>query len=318
MKSAHLNLIFFVLICLFSLASCESMVNDLDPDKLPDVKSKLVVECYISPQSKTIQAIVTESQPLFGVANYQIKVIKDAKVTLSGPSGQVVLPFSDSLSVYVLPASQFNIEAGKTYKITVSDPTRTVTASCTVPARSASLKKYTFDITEGKTYPGDTPTDEMVAKTKFYWDDIAHEKNYYVVRGHVSVDQNVFRYDYMTKVSEIARLEFKNEFNFAAITDNNADGLTLNSGTLETNLRNYNSRFTGPDGKPVSYDTDPKIKEIYVEILTVDDHYYKFKQTVGHNSEDNPFVEPTLVYTNIEGGLGCFAGFNASGTSIKP
>ena len=32
--------------------------------------------------------------------------------------------------------------------------------------------------------------------------------------------------------------------------------------------------------------------------------------------EDN--IEPTLVYTNVEGGLGCFASFNAVGKTINP
>jgi len=32
---------------------------------------------------------------------------------------------------------------------------------------------------------------------------------------------------------------------------------------------------------------------------------------------DNPFVEPALIYTNLEGGLGCFGAYNAGSLLLK-
>jgi len=41
-----------VAICIaLCLSGCESLINELDEDKLPKVESKLAVSCYISPQS---------------------------------------------------------------------------------------------------------------------------------------------------------------------------------------------------------------------------------------------------------------------------
>jgi hypothetical protein len=33
---------------------------------------------------------------------------------------------------------------------------------------------------------------------------------------------------------------------------------------------------------------------------------------------DNPFSEPTVVYTNIEGGLGCFGAYNLGKLPYQP
>jgi len=45
-------------------------------------------------------------------------------------------------------------------------------------------------------------------------------------------------------------------------------------------------------------------------LLNVDVHYYKYHKSLSSNNEDNPFAEPTLIYTNINGGLGVFAAYN--------
>jgi hypothetical protein len=308
----------FATICLLSLVGCESLVNDVDPGKLPKMESKLVVECYISPQAKSIQAVVTESQPLFGIADNSIKVIKDAKVTISGPAGQIVIPFIDSLNTYILPSVYFKIEAGKTYHLTIVDPKRTVHASCTVPTQSVPLKRYTLNAVEGPVNPWDTTSRSTTVKTRFYWDDIASEKNYYTLRGFINIDQNQYGYNPATGIRGMFRYENKNTFYLRGMIDNNADGMTLNSDVMETRLINYTNEYRDENGKIVRYKSDTKIKEIYVEILTIDENYYKFQQTMGQDSGENPFIEPTLVYTNIVGGLGCFGAFNASGTSIKP
>ena len=318
MKSPSIKLIFFATICLLSLCGCESMVNDIDQSKLPKTESKLVVECYISPQSKRIEVLVTESQPLFGVATYDIKAVKNAKVTLSGPSGEITIPFIDSLSTYVLPASEFKIEAGKAYRLVVSDPTRTVKATCTVPLQSLTLKKYTLSQVEGPPDRWDTTSHTIVAKVRFYWDDILGEKNFYGLRGYANITQNYYGFNPATGTTGMNRYEQKNTFDIRNIADSNMDGLTLNSDLMEFRLYNHTNQYKDNDGKIVQYKSETAIKEIYLEILNVDENYYKFQQTVGHDSDDNPFIEPTLVYTNVENGLGCFGAFNASGSTIKP
>lgn len=318
MKNTLVNKIFFAAACLLSLAGCESMVNDIDASKLPKTESKLVVECYISPQSDIIQVLLTESQPLFGVANSSAPIIKNATVTISGQSGQSILPFNDTLGTYSLPTSQFKIEAGKTYHLAVSDPTRSVKASCTVPANFVSIKKYTLTMTDGRRNDWDSTFRQTIVKTRFQWDDFPNEKNYYTARGYIHISQNQYNYGPGSSEGKIYRYSYKNQYSSGFVTDANLDGLTLNPELLEFQLYNQTMSYSLPNGQKVQFYTDSKIEEIYAEILNVDENYYKFHQTMRNDSDGNPFVEPTLVYTNIEGGLGCFGAFNASITTIVP
>ena len=180
-----------MLFCCVLLCSCESMINDLDQDKLPKIESKLVVECYISPQSGEIKVIVTEPQALFGPAHYDPVYIKNATVILSSEAGQITIPYKDSLSNYVINASQFKIEAGKKYSLVVSDGKRTVTASCIVPARAATVKNYAVLPVTGSRYPGDS-----TVTVKMSWEDIKGERNYYVLRGYAEIEQKNLSFIY--------------------------------------------------------------------------------------------------------------------------
>ena len=200
----------------------------------------------------------------------------------------------------------------------MSDPTRTVRASCSVPAQAVPLKKYTLNTIEGEPDSWDTTSHTTLVKAKFYWDDIAREKNYYLVRGYASISENQYRYNPSGIPGEIYRSEHKNPFYLNGMMDNSADGLTLNSEFLEIFFRNYSWEYRDPKGNTVRLKNDAKLNEIFVEILSIDENYHKFHRTSGQDSGDNPFIEPTLVYTNIEGGLGCFGAFNASSTIVKP
>ena len=46
--------------------------------------------------------------------------------------------------------------------------------------------------------------------------------------------------------------------------------------------------------------------------MSVDQAYYQFQEAVirQRRSRNNPFAEPVLIPSNIDGGLGCFAGYN--------
>jgi len=47
-------------------------------------------------------------------------------------------------------------------------------------------------------------------------------------------------------------------------------------------------------------------------LALTDIHYYNYHRSVFNFDGENPFSEPSPVYSNIEGGLGVFAAFNGS------
>ena len=82
------NIVLAIVILLsISLFSCETLVNDVDPDRLPRSDSKLVVHGYLSPQDTVISIAVNVSTQLIGgslnLGNNTAVSLSDATVTLS-------------------------------------------------------------------------------------------------------------------------------------------------------------------------------------------------------------------------------------------
>jgi len=293
------------------------MISDLGEDKLPKIESKLVVECYISPQSNEIKVMVTEPQRLFGPANFDPIYIKNASVIISGETGQITIPYKDSLSYYVIKASEFKIEAGKKYSLMVSEGKRTVRASCMVPDSAAVVKNYTIQPMTEPRYPGDSSVN-----VKMSWEDIKGEPNYYALRGYTEIEQKDLTFNSIEGDVKITNQRTKRVFNSNyedfLYTDTNIDGVTFNSPVYNVSLYKHNINYIDKDGKKQTMSTDPILKEVYFEILNMDENYYKFCKTIKDNgNSDNPFVEPALVYTNIIGGLGCFGAYNVGSLLIK-
>lgn len=310
----------FLLIFSVLLSSCESMVNDLGPDKLPRIESKLVVESYISPQSEEITVIVTESQPLFGPADYKPTFVKNATVSISGENGEVKIPYVDSTLSYVIHKSQFKIEAGKTYTLHVSDGKRSVKGSCTVPLRAATIKSYEID-----SVPEVYSNERFRARVKISWDDIKGERNYYTMRGYTITGETYPGYNPQNpNNSRPIRGTFKRvietDLDNYLVNDINLDGISFDAPLFYVRLSSkYTFEYIDDNGKKQIANSDPWFSEVYVEILNLDENYYKFyRSQKDARDNDNPFVEPTLVFTNIEGGLGCFGSYNVGSLSIKP
>lgn len=310
----------FLLIFSVLLWSCESMVNDLGPDKLPKVASKLVVECYISPQSEEIRVMVTESQPLLGPASYQPTFIKNATVSISGENGEVRIPYVDSTTCYIIDKSQFKIEAGKTYTLRVHDGKRSVKASCTVPLKAPTVKRYKID-----SVPEVYAPETFRARVKISWDDIKGEKNFYTMRGYSIIvgtypGYNPKNPNNSRPIRETFKRVIETDLGNYLVNDINLDGISFEAPLFYVRLFSHNTfEYIDDNGEKQIAKSDPIFSEVYVEILNLDENYYKFyRSQKDARDNDNPFVEPTLVFTNVEGGLGCFGSYNVGSLSIKP
>jgi len=306
-----------ILFCSLWFSGCESLINDLDQDKLPKTEIKLVVECYISPQSEEIRVKVTESQPLFAPSTYETNIVKNATVIISGENGQLQIPYNDSISTYVIDSSYFRIEAGKKYTLTVNDGIRNVKASCVVPLKKATIKTMEVDTVVSQWSPQDS-----VARVKMSWEDIRGETNYYQVRGYSGTEATRLVFD-PPAGTKPERGYFKNllDYNYNSIlyNDVNLDGITFNTPYFMVQLdKNWVFTYIDKSGKEQTVNSNPILKEIHIEVLNIDENYYKFYRSRKNNDDGNPFVEPTLVFTNIEGGLGCFGSYTIGSATVRP
>ncbi|TLV01500.1 DUF4249 domain-containing protein [Dyadobacter luticola] len=290
--------------------NCEGLVEDLDASKLPKVESKLVVSCFISPQSSFMNVIVSESQPLLGPATYSPMYVPNAEVILSGEAGQIRLPYRDSVNQYYVDSSAFKIIAGQSYTLTVNDGKRSVKATCTVPVKVPKIKNIVIEY---------LPEFEFIylgMLVRALWADIPGEKNYYSLRGYFN--NSITYLDAMSGDLKPVRRNDITEFRFLPainnlFNDENLDGTTFASQDIQFVLgKKETIVYRDKNNVEHSFNSNPRVDVIHLEVMNLDENYYQFLKTRADYKEDNKFTEPTPVFTNVEGGLGCFGAYNAA------
>ncbi|PSL25287.1 DUF4249 domain-containing protein [Dyadobacter jiangsuensis] len=311
--------IIFIFLTLF-LVGCESLVTDVDKGDLPQVESKLVVQCFISPQSARINVVVTESIPLFAEPDLKGGVIPNAVVKLSDGTREAVIPFDTANQLYSADKSVLAILPGKTYFLSVVNGIRSVKATCTVPATAVVPTTYKIDTS----FSGSISARDTLLTVKYNWNDISGQTNYYRVRAALDLEYSVP--EEVSAGGEFKERRVRNRFNF-----NWDDTIGRNDFRSDVNLDG--TEFSSPIGRvnlpdPLSYSSNgavytsypkSKIISITMEVYNTDEHYFKYHRSVQTRGDsDNPFVEPSLIYTNIEGGLGCFAAYNSGQLVYRP
>jgi hypothetical protein len=304
------HLIFpFFLPVIMTLSGCESMVTDIPASKLPQTESMLVVQSFISPQADRINVAVSESIPLFGESSATESVLKDAIVKISDGEKEIVIPYNLYDNLFSIESAKFPIVASKTYTLTVTDGKRTVTAKCTVPSKVADIATFTLDTLDLN--PTTVGPDQAVT-LKMSWRDIAADTNFYRVKASMLIEYGMPVFDDKKNLTEE---RVSAAFNFQ--WDQGAGREEFQSDRTRDG-----SLLTSPSGKVVLpnaivdgysfYQSKRKIKSIEMEIFNTDVHYYKYHRSIEVRGDtDSPFTEPSVIYSNIEGGLGCFAAYNS-------
>ncbi len=290
LKSAIIN-VTALLVCM-GFASCEQDAVNVD---IPIIEPKLVLQSFISPQDTQIKVYVSLSRPVYNNNIKNNDWIKDADVKISDGLTTKQLLF-DGLSGtrYILNASQMPIVAGRTYTLMVNTKDgRSAKATCTVPypTDTASLS-YKWDTTANR-----NDNDGNIARTvrlNMSWNDIAGGINYYRAGASVRVIETT------GAPNETLQNMYGPSYSDLQ-TDKNKDGqkMTINDLSAEVNEQ-IGGTVVGFSFRPVG---------IRIHLLSCDENYYKYHISAVNNGSD-PFSEPTLVFSNVQGGLGCFGAYN--------
>ena len=317
MNRLSYSALFCVLLAML-LTSCESLVTNIPESKLPQADSKLVVQSVISPQLPFINVVVTESVPLFSKSDATEKRLKNATVRLSDGTNEIIIPYNSENNLYSLEQSRFPISAGKTYTLRVSDGKREVRGECTIPAKSPVIKSYKLDtLVLDNAHYADT-----AITLKLTWQDIAGDTNYYKVDAVVDLEQSVYS---KAAADQFKEKRISNTFPFnwewqqgqkEFFSDNKLDGTLFTSSTGKVSLPLDQKMLL--NGKEQKLPSKTKIKSLVASVFNIDKHYFKYSESVDlrHNSE-NPLSEPVPLYTNIIGGYGFFAAYNATQLKVK-
>jgi hypothetical protein len=297
-----------------AILGCETLITDLPENMLPDQASKLVVYSFISPQSNVISAVVTQSTPIFSAYNQQIRIVNDAVVIISDGTRQRQMTFDTVSKDYQITSARFPIQPGKTYTLTVSQQNRKVKAVCSIPLETVPILSYRIDSIRTNTHGVDTSITVQMT-----WDDLPSQKNHYRVRAFSEIEYSVLERDGSNHYTERRiRSLFPFDWNDHSgktdlFDDENMDGLTMTSTTGKSHLPEIQTEIAG-----FRIQQKPRIISVTLELLHTDEAYYQYHRTLQHyRNTNNPFSEPILVFSNIEGGLGCFAGYNSKILNIR-
>lgn len=289
-------LLLFSLLAGCLLSGCEKEVTGI---KLPDSVSKLLVSSFISPQDTIIRVYVTRSVPNLGYRQPGSKPVENASVSLS--DGTQTRPLAFTGQMYSVDTRNFPIMAGATYTLRVSVPGgETAEATCTVPQ---ALTESPTVIIDSVLYSDDLQRDYFV---RLHWDDVAGQENYYRPLGEVNME---IKQPPDNKPSDSIPPFILNQIYWEGdvfLDDQGKDG----------------EPFQSPKGRMFTLFSDLDAFgtiELYAYVLHTDRHYYQYHRSVqlATRSMDNPFAEPVLVYSNVTGGLGIFAAFNAASIVVR-
>lgn len=298
MKLSKTGIVSVVFLGSMYLSGCDSLRQEVNPDRLNREAAKLVVTCFLSPQDTVLAVKVNRSQPVVGESTSFINTginVPDATVTLSEGGKSVALRFDARLGYYQAAISQLPVVAGRTYSVVIQTPAgERAEASCTVPG-VVQPTGITFDSLTENQYGRRIKRYFVRAR----WMDPAGQANYYLTTGTYRFLLNDPRTPGKEQSSYLSLSESNSN---GLLTDRNTDGREMISERLFMNVGYYTNNGQA------------KITGVSVNLLTTDQAYYQYLDAVARQSQasGNPFAEPVPVPSNIQGALGCFGAYNRS------
>ena len=273
-----------------TLAGCLQTTDPIAPNLLAaDRESKLYVVCFISPQDTIIAAKVALSEPKIVLTAEPSLVVKTAIVTISDEQQSITLPYDSALGYYrANPAGKFLIQAGRTYQLSVltGENRRVVTAQAIVPT-AVPIQRVQIDSVITRT----ASNQSVLYRTTMYWNSPGGV-NYY--RGYGAFTQTVRDAPGALPETRISSPSF-------FVDRANNPGPAVRS-------------LTGAHTLVLPLKAQILTKRARIGLFTTDLNYYRYHATLREqiNAPNNSFAESTVSFSNIVGGYGVFAAYNAS------
>jgi hypothetical protein len=267
-------LFFLSFLIIFFSCKKEASIN------LPDTPPKLSVSCFISDSVELIRATISWSNPVFSSSNKGNEPPSDLLVTISGNGITDTLLFDQEYFWYALPVSEFPLSPGVEYTLNVVAPTgEKVSAKTKIPELNPSISSASVSENASVDQYGNNIIDYTF---RIVLNELNSEKEYYRL---------VF---YSTAINPGIPGEFiYNDVRGEVYADDN----NVISGKIFT--EQY-VQWYGVDSAQYSS---------FAHVIHASEAYYRFHKTLANYNQNNPFVEPTIAYSNVENGLGVFAGY---------
>ncbi len=264
--------ILFLFLLALSLFSCE---QDADI-KLPETDPKLVVSCFISPDVDSVMAFIDWSRPVFSSEDVE-RPNDNLEVSITDGSNEAFFQYDFNIGQYVLSLAEYPLALGVEYTLRVKAPTgEEVVAQTTIPAELPLIESATLDSSN-------------------YVNNFGEEINEFIYKTTLRDNSSDFQY--------YRFIYYNEDFWFPGESYSYIEG------------QNYRDDESLVDGKIyveeniTYYGYNGAVSNKRLAVLNCSESYYRYHKTLQNQNFGNPFAEPTIVYSNIEGGLGAFGAY---------
>lgn len=274
----------FILIGISFQMACETDADIAIPAQDP----KFVLTSFIKPGSDTQKFTLFMSDPIFDGSNGDnSSQITTATIKINDGTKTVKLKFNYLEYAYLLLKDSMLIDFDKDYSVSVEYNGKSITTTfkttTNIPITINEVRIDSF--VEQDPFGGELKTYYAYLK----WQDPPSEKNYYCIELYGLVkDEN----------GDTSRIALTNYYDNLYLSDEGKNGTEMNT-TLEV----YTSNFEFLGQNYIGFDA---------VITKTDEHYYRYFKSLQNFGGDDPFSEPTLIYTNVNNGLGligCYSPF---------
>lgn len=275
--------IYFLLLinCFFLLLSCTKEAKV----KLPETKSLPVIYSYICPDDSLIRLKLMASSPLY--SGNQIDVlapVPDGDVRISGAQGTAQLIFNQNTGYYELATNSYPIVSGQVYKMTVTTINGDIaTAETQVPFTAVPINIVTVETI--------TESSQTSDRIKAFFTDEANSVNYY-------------------------RIAASHCFVYNSQTDTIIHDTQINELYSDLNHDGESSSLVGKFSQGIDSSAYYSTEHYDVFLYNCSESYYNFYKSLKNYSGVGisfpPPAEPTLMYSNVKGGFGCFGAYERS------
>ncbi len=258
---------------IFFLAGCLLVLNSCERDAisidLPEAEAQVVVECFLDPRFPETRVVLGRTNPLRPKNKIDNNYLMGAQVTINVDG----VDYNLSLTSTIPGNNKFEY------------------FNSSIPKNPGSVYKLSVKFADGKEITSQTsiPTQEINSNTielskkinpNAFGDSILQinasfldlpGKSFYRIIGNSSNGEVYFTNSYFDDV--------------------NKEGQIVNSGLGELYFNSINDR------------------NLTLYLIYSDEDYWKYHKSVEAQFNSGLFNEPTLVHTNINGGIGIFVGF---------
>ncbi len=320
------KIVFFILISVSFISCIETLDIELDQDD-----KKMVLNGIISPDSIITVNLSKSIYSLDGDAF--IKFVEDAEVKLYEDGVFIETMQYDTFGNYL---SSIKPQLGKKYSVTAQNSQYEMLSATTEIPQTADIKEFYVDIQiDSATETWYDPNTGNSFDTTFYYmsgegtgtvvfDDLDNENNYYLLC--FSIVKPIYVYDNYGNMyikgyyRQPVWYNMQNQndnltyFSFSSLFSGVVFNDVFFDGTEKTLIVNIDTWALFDD-----YAQDLPQSPLYVHLYSLSEDAYEFISTYTKYQEaiSNPFAEPVNIYTNVQNGLGLFAGVYAETDSLE-